>query len=222
MRRLIAFSKSVYGAHPLHLLVLLASLALGAYAVYTLGLRQLFNPNVWWQSIIVWFAVAIIGHDLILFPLYTLADRLVPTPTRGHRIPATNYLRIPTLAAGLLLLLFFPGIIEQGATTYHNATGLTQQPFLSRWLVITAVLYALSALAYAIASFIASKRRRGRGRSREQPHATTWARHRGRRRPVQPRTKRFRAMTSARRWRAGTRNLAWAARRRMQRAFRPR
>ena len=65
--------KRLYGDHVLHLIVLVAALALGAYTISVLGVDQLFNPRVWWQSIAVWFAVAVIGHDLILFPLYALA-----------------------------------------------------------------------------------------------------------------------------------------------------
>jgi hypothetical protein len=102
--------------------------------------------------------VAVIGHDLVLFPLYALADRVLTTPGRtrrhdtgvGHlrRVPLINYVRMPTMAAGLMFLLFFPGIIEQGAVTYQNATGLTQAPFLNRWLLLTAAAYLISALWY--------------------------------------------------------------------------
>jgi hypothetical protein len=113
---------------------------------------------VWWQWIAVWFAVAIIAHDLIVFPLYALADRLLPRARRNthsdnssasRRVPLTNYLRMPTMAAGLLLLLFFPGIIEQGGATFTAATGLTQTPYLTRWLLLTAAFYLISALCYA-------------------------------------------------------------------------
>ena len=63
--------RRLYGERVLHLIILLAALALAAYAVSVLGLKGLYNPRVWWQSIGVWFAVAVIGHDLVLFPLYT-------------------------------------------------------------------------------------------------------------------------------------------------------
>ena len=39
---------------------------------------------------------------------------------------ARNYLRIPALGSGLTLLVFLPGIVEQGASTYLAATGQTQ------------------------------------------------------------------------------------------------
>jgi hypothetical protein len=129
-----------------------------AYAVSVLGVQNLFNPKVWWQSIAVWFAVAVIGHDLILFPLYALAERLLPKqrrdPKQAHprRVPLTNYLRMPTLATGLTFALFFPGIIQQGAFTFHAATGLTQEPFLARWLLLTAGFYLASAVCYVVRS----------------------------------------------------------------------
>src|SRR5699024_5626173 len=47
-------------------------------------------------------------------------------------------------------LMFFPGIVEQGAGTYDAATGQTQDPFLTRWLLITAVLFGVSGLVYAV------------------------------------------------------------------------
>jgi len=49
-----------------------------------------------------------------------------------------------------MLLVFLPGIIEQGAPTYLAATGQTQAPFLGRWLLFTAIAFALSAVAYAV------------------------------------------------------------------------
>ena len=71
-----------------------------------------------------------------------------------------NYLRVPTLATGLSLLLFFPGIIRQGEFTYSAATGQNQQPFFGRWLLLVAALYGLSALAYAARLAVAGRRRK--------------------------------------------------------------
>jgi hypothetical protein len=72
-----------YGASPLHLLALLAALALGGYAAAAVVAA---GP---WLGFAVWFAVAIVGHDLLLFPLYSLADlsarRLLPGWAGGTR-----------------------------------------------------------------------------------------------------------------------------------------
>jgi hypothetical protein len=157
--------RRLYGDHLLHLIVLLGALALGAYTISVLGFDHLFNPRVWWQSIAVWFAVAVIGHDLILFPLYALAERLLPKRRRRdesanpRRLPLTNYLRMPTLATGLTFALFLPGIIQQGAFTYTAATGLTQEPFLARWLLLVAGFYLISAICYVVRSVMTRTRR---------------------------------------------------------------
>jgi hypothetical protein len=71
-----------------------------------------------------------------------------------------NYFRVPTLAAGLSLLLFWPGIIQQGQFSYVAATGQNQQPFFGRWLLLVAALYGVSALAYA--GRLAATARRGK------------------------------------------------------------
>lgn len=151
MRTALARVRDTYGAHPLHLLGLLACFALVGYTVVALGPAALWNTDVWWQSIIVWFLGAVIAHDLVLFPVYAIADRPLRSrqPTTPPAVPGLNYLRVPTLASALLFLLFFPGIIEQGQDTYAAATGQTQDPYLERWLLLTGSFFAISAVAYA-------------------------------------------------------------------------
>lgn len=154
MRKFVRF----YGAHPLHLLTLGFAAALVGYLVYVAGVRTFWNPGVWWQSIAVWFAGAVVVHDLILFPVYALADRSLRTglaAVRGRvpRMPAIsplNYIRVPVLGTALTFALFFPGIIEQGSSSFTAATGLTQDPYLGRWLALTACLFGVSAIAYAL------------------------------------------------------------------------
>ena len=65
------------------------------------------------------------------FLSYALADRLLGIAAmrqrrrrRGQlRVPGRNHVRIPTLASGLTLLMFWPGIVKQGSATYSAATG---------------------------------------------------------------------------------------------------
>ncbi len=160
MGTLICWWKRIYGANAWHLLMLLASFALVGYIVWVLGFDNLWNHDVWWQAIGVWFAAAIIAHDLILFPAYALADRILAAVTGliRLRVSPLNYIRVPLLAVGLSFLLFFPGIIRQGAVTYHMATGETQQPFLVRWLLLSASLFVISALVYAVQCLRAPRR----------------------------------------------------------------
>ncbi|MGI8434989.1 MAG: hypothetical protein ACR2LE_09685 [Nocardioidaceae bacterium] len=155
--------KTFYGANPLHLLSLIACFALLGYIILVAGLTSFWDTSTWWQSELVWFIGAIIVHDLVLFPLYALADRSLAGALRAirpkaasesARVPALNYVRVPALGAGLLLLMFFPGIIQQGGSSYLSATGQTQDPFLERWLLITFVMFVCSALVYAVRSFL--------------------------------------------------------------------
>jgi hypothetical protein len=154
------FRKS-YGAHPVHLLTMVSGFALLGYTLVTLTPSELWNQGTWWQSIAVWFVAAVVAHDFVLFPLYALADRVLGLRRRVTRRPEVavrNYIRVPALAAGLTLLIFLPGIIEQGATVYQAATGQTQQPFLGRWLLLTAVMFGSSAVGYATRRAVACRR----------------------------------------------------------------
>ena len=155
--------KRLYGANPLHLLTLLACFALVGYVISVLGPHQLWNSKVWWHSILIWFVGAIVLHDLVLFPFYALADRSLAAgwraitgqmPSKQPRVSPINYIRLPVMGSGLLFVVFLPGILRQGKGVYHAATGLTQQPYLARWLLITAAMFGISAIAYAVRSVL--------------------------------------------------------------------
>ncbi|MER7178010.1 hypothetical protein ABT404_00675 [Streptomyces hyaluromycini] len=138
-----------YGSGPLHLLVLIASLALTGYAMV-----RLFAVRPW--EVAIWFVGAAILHDLILLPLYSLADLSALSVLR-HRadisarptVPWINHLRVPTFLSGLLLLVWFPLILRL-AVPYPGDTGLSDSVYLGRWLAITGVLFAASAVAFAV------------------------------------------------------------------------
>jgi hypothetical protein len=161
--------RAVYGSTPFHLLTLVAGFALGGYILVTVKPVTLWNSATWWQSILVWFAAAIVGHDLVLYPVYALTDRILLAGNRvgpiGRRapVPVLNYVRVPALGAGLTLLVFLPGIIEQGGPTYTAATGQTQEPFLARWLLLTAAMFAVSAVVYAVRLLTARRTMQPRG-----------------------------------------------------------
>lgn len=219
VRRVSGWVRRWYGANPLHLLALLAAFALAGYAVHAVMAAGQ------WTGFAVWFAVAIIGHDLLLFPLYSLADlslrHLLPGGSHGRlpvpdpvprgpfeafqpggagppapgpppvaarppvpgppptgavvaRQPATaqphparpaaapawppllNYVRIPVIFSLLLLMTFFPMILGLSERELHRASGLGTGPYLWRWLGVTGVMFAISAVCYALRT-----RRRG-------------------------------------------------------------
>lgn len=137
-----------YGASPLHLLTLIASFALAGYAA-----EKLLPRNT--EAILVWFAGSVIGHDLLLMPLYSIADRSV-IAVFGHRrsphpptVSWVNYVRIPAVLSGLLLLIWFP-LIFRLPTNFPILTGLSLNPYLGHWLAVTGVLFLLSALTLAV------------------------------------------------------------------------
>jgi hypothetical protein len=136
-----------YGASPLHLLTMLASFALAGYAAAGLLSHDAIG-------ILVWLAGAVIGHDLLLMPLYTLADRSAAAVFR-HRspgpeaVPWINYLRVPAALSGLLLLIWFPLIFRLPAR-FTATTTLSLDPYLWHWLGVTGALFLLSAAALAL------------------------------------------------------------------------
>jgi hypothetical protein len=136
-----------YGASPLHLLALLACFGLAGYAS-----ARLFSSQT--VAVIAWFLGAVIGHDLLLLPLYSLADRSVMAAFR-HRAPELpalawiNYIRVPAALSGLLLLVWFPLILRLPAP-YSSSTGLSADPYVWHWLAVTGTLFLLSAVAFAL------------------------------------------------------------------------
>jgi hypothetical protein len=155
MRRFLRW----YGASPLHLLTMLGCFALAGYAA-----AELLPGNA--VGILVWPAGAVIGHDLILMPLYTLADRSAMAVFR-HRPPSLpavqwiNYLRVPAAFSGMLLLIWFPLILRLPAH-FAAATTLSLDPYLWHWLAVTGALFLLSAAALALRLRTGGKRK-GRG-----------------------------------------------------------
>ncbi|MCM2578468.1 hypothetical protein M1E25_14055 [Streptomyces sp. MTZ3.1] len=133
-----------YGEGTLHLLLMLSSFALAGYA----GVRLLDGDRL---AIVIWFAGAALVHDLVLVPLYSLADRGLragagrwPGAAAGRRADV-NFVRVPAFLSGLLLLVWFPLITGQ-VENYTPYTGLPADVFLPRWLLITAGLFAVSAV----------------------------------------------------------------------------
>lgn len=147
--RLMRFVVRHYGAGPLHLLALLGSFAFAGYVVDRV--TTVSDPI----GIGIWFVAALVAHDLALFPLYSIAHHAVHRRVRHHperlpTVPWINYVRIPILVSGMLLLVSFPLVFQLDVADYRNATGLKPDVFLARWLLVTAVLFAGAAVLYAI------------------------------------------------------------------------
>lgn len=150
--RLVTRPRLAVGS-PFQILLLACSFALAAYA----GVRLLAGD---WFGVALWIVGAALLHDLVLLPLYALADRTV---TRGLGVAGrrewTMYVRVPAALSGLLLLVWFPLISGTVAGHYRSATGRSPDGFAARWLLITAVLFGGSALLLALRVRRATKRR---------------------------------------------------------------
>lgn len=135
----------LYGKGPLHLLASLATFAIAGY-----GIGRILELSAALE-ILVWLGLAALAHDLLVLPLYSalglVASRVVPS---YREVPALNYLRVPAVISGLLFVVFFPLILGLSGGRYERATGLELDGYLGRWLLITGVLFGLSALAYAV------------------------------------------------------------------------
>lgn len=166
-----------YGEGPLQLVLLLASFAVAAYA----GIRLVDGADSPF-SLVLWFVGAALLHDLVLVPLYGLADRALQfalgrgvheRAPRRERANARrwgvdrrwwlNHLRVPALLSLLLLLVYYPLISGTRAAYYEAATALPGDVFLPRWLLITAGLFALSAL-WLLLRVVLRRRRATKGR----------------------------------------------------------
>ncbi len=151
MRRFSA----LYGSSPAHLLLGLAALAVSAWAVVE-AFGQ--GPPL---SLTKWFVGSILAHDVVLLPIYSLAlivllrvfggredgDRAGPSP---RRLLVLNHLRVPAGLSLLMLLLFFPFILGLAEGGYRGVSGLSTEPYLPRWLLLSGGLFLLSGLLLAV------------------------------------------------------------------------
>jgi hypothetical protein len=151
-----------YGASPLHLAGAIASLAFAAWA-----LAQAFDVLADPLRFGIWIGGSIVAHDVVLFPLLAALAALAgvaagPEPSPVRRA-AINHVRIPALLSGLALLVWFPLILRTGTATFERTTGLANDVYLERWLLLTAALFGGSAVLLALR---ARGLRRGGGEER--------------------------------------------------------
>ena len=140
------FARS-YGAGPVHLIAHVVLLALAAWA----GLQILAVDNT--TRIVLWLVGAVIAHDLIGLPLYSLLDRASQRVVRGT---AVNHVRVPAGLALLLLLVYFPQIAGKGDPQFRRVSGHGFDAPVERWLLATAALFAASGVV------LLARHRRGR------------------------------------------------------------
>lgn len=125
--------RRLYGSTPWHLLGHVALFALTAYAI-----TQIFTLGAAW-NVVVWLVAAVLLHDAVLWPLYSVALG-----------PLSNHLRVPLGLSLLLGLVFIGTVTGKGNNAYRNASGETYDGYVTRWLVVSAALFVISAVVYFV------------------------------------------------------------------------
>jgi hypothetical protein len=153
-----------YGAHPVHLLLMIACFAIAAYA-----LTRIEDQGELAVTVVV-FAAALVLHDFVGWPIYTWLDRLAQRWTgrraSGRRasgprpeVPWINHLRVPSFISGVLLIIAFPLIAQLKHSYYAAVSGVSETAYLAHWLLVTALMFVLSALIYLLRVALARRAR---------------------------------------------------------------
>ena len=134
--------RRLYGASPLHLLAHLALLPLAGWAIL-----QILDGRTT-VRIVVWLVAAAVIHDFVVLPLYSGADRAARTFAGA----AVNYIRVPAGLSLLTLGVFFGTIAGRGEGAYRAVSGLSYEGYATRWLLVSAALFAVSGAVYLLRS----------------------------------------------------------------------
>jgi hypothetical protein len=155
-----------YGASPWHLAGHLAYFGLAAYVLAQL----LDRPSA--ANIVTWLVAAVVLHDLVLLPAYTLLDRVL---WRIAPRPLAAALRTAAVLSGVTLLVFFPPILGLNDRTFARAAGYAPSGYFERWLALAA---AITAVCLGVTA-LPTARRAGR-RARRRMASTRAGARRGR------------------------------------------
>jgi hypothetical protein len=135
--------RRLYGASPLHLAGHLAAIAVAAWA-----LSKAFDPvsAPYPVNLALWLVGGALLHDLVLLPSYSAVDagarRVLPADVLNH-------VRVPAAVSGIVLLVYFPLILERQPQNFERALGEAPPDYLARWLWFSAALFVLSAVIFA-------------------------------------------------------------------------
>ena len=98
------------------------------------------------ERIAIWLVACVVVHDLVVFPLYSGADRGLRRIAGG----AVNYVRVPAALSVLMLVVFWGTISGAGERAYTAVSGRQFDGYATRWLLVTAALFAGSAVVYLL------------------------------------------------------------------------
>ncbi|HYF26182.1 MAG TPA: hypothetical protein VD931_10630 [Baekduia sp.] len=132
-----------YGASPVHLVAHALALALAGWAILkVVDVRAASN-------IAAWFVGALVLHDLLVLPAYSLLDRAA-VRLRVAGVAAVNHVRVPAGLTLLTLLVFWPQITGANDGDLRYVSGVEDDGVLARWLLLVAGLWLVSAVALAV------------------------------------------------------------------------
>ena len=105
------------------------------------------------------------GHILLIAATAWLLAQMfhvnvAPQPlnlVRRLPAPVINHVRFPVAISAVLLLVWFPLILQRRPSGYVNALGREPPDYLGRWLAVTAGLFVLSGVVYAVRRLTASR-----------------------------------------------------------------
>jgi len=163
-----------YGAGPWHLLGLLACFTVAAYATTHVFAQQ------GGKAILICFAICVILHDGVGWPIYALADRVLTWrahagATRdGPAVTWINHVRVPTVISGLLLVMFAPMIFRLSNSYFEGITGFSENVYLWNWLLVSGILFGASGVLFLVRLGCAGRRVR-RGSPAAAPVSAVWA-----------------------------------------------
>ena len=146
---MISVWKKVYGESPLHLLGQLVAFGIAAYA-FTQIIDVASTDNL---SLAIWFLGGALLHDLLFVPIYLVLDLIARLGLQDHalrRVRAINHIRFPVAISGVMFFMFFPLILGKNEGIFERTAGEPNPDYFQRWLLITVVVFAVSALAYAV------------------------------------------------------------------------
>lgn len=146
---MISVWRRVYGESPLHLLGQLVALVIAVYA-FTQAVEVGSTDT---KSLLIWFLAGAVLHDLLFVPIYLGLDLVARRGARDHaqrRVRAINHIRVPVAISGVMFLTSFPLIIGRGEPNFVRGAGEQPPDYLGHWLLVTAVAFSISALAYAV------------------------------------------------------------------------
>ena len=137
--------RRIYGAGPWHLLGHLLLIAVAAFAL-SIMFRARFAPEP--LNLVLWLLGGAVLHDLVLLPLYSAVNAGLARVLPASDPAAINFLRVPAVLSVVVLITFWPRIANRQPGNFERALGEAPPDYLSRWLLVTAALFAASAIVW--------------------------------------------------------------------------